>query len=73
MKIRGDSGLIAIPLTRPESDQKPFQSKATDVFTSHTTDVGKIKRIIIEIDAKETDQEWLLKKIQIIKGKETYQ
>lgn len=73
VKIRGDSGLIAIPLSKPEGEQRAFQAKAIDVFTTRTTDVGKIKRCIIEINTEQSNQEWFLKKIQILKGVETYQ
>lgn len=72
IKIRGVSGIIDIPLSKSESGEEPFQSKAVDVFTSRTTDVGKIKRVTVETTATRSDQEWFLKRIQIIKGTETY-
>ena len=70
IKILGEHGIITIPLTQP--GVKLFQSKASDLFTNRTTDVGKIKRITIEgigIDQKNT---WHVKKIQIIKGQHVY-
>lgn len=72
IKLRGEYGIISIPLLQSASKEKPFQLKTTDVFTSRTTDVGKIKRLIIELDDAQTDQTWHLKKIQVIKGNETY-
>ncbi|CAF0819854.1 unnamed protein product [Rotaria sp. Silwood1] len=72
LKIRGEFGLITIPLSKTKSGEKPFQSKATDEFTCRTNDVGKIIRIIIEYNGTKSDNIWHLKKIQIIKGNETY-
>jgi hypothetical protein len=72
IKIRGEFGIICIPLSNTKSGNKPFQSKAIDVFTSETTDVGKIKRITIEHNQIKPNYSWHLKKIQIIKGIETY-
>ena len=72
IKIRGDLGIIKIPLSNTQSGNKPFQSKANDVFTTRTTDVGKVKRITIEHDETRVNQCWYLKKIQIIKSKQTY-
>ncbi|CAF1064509.1 unnamed protein product [Rotaria sordida] len=71
-KIRGELGIITIPLTKTKTDAKPFQSKATDEFLCRTNDVGKLRRIIIEYNGTKNDNVWHLKKLQIIKGNEIY-
>ncbi|CAF2520074.1 unnamed protein product [Rotaria sp. Silwood2] len=71
-KIRGEFGIITIPLSKTKSGEKPFQSKATDEFTCRTTDVGKIRRLIVEYNGTKNDNTWHLKKLQIIKGSEAY-
>ena len=72
-KIRGEFGTISIPLSKTISGEKAFQSKAVDVFTSRTTDVGKIKRLTLETNETRSNQDWHLKRIQITKGVEVYQ
>jgi hypothetical protein len=71
-KIRGEFGVITIPLSQTISGEKPFQSKATDEFKCRTNDVGKIKRLIIEYNGTRTDNVWHLKTVQIIKADECY-
>ncbi|CAF0862963.1 unnamed protein product [Adineta ricciae] len=56
IKIRGEHGI----------------SKATDEFTSRTTDVGRIKRITIECSGLDKKNSWHLRRIQITKGEEVY-
>lgn len=72
IKIRGENGIISIPLSQTVSGEQPFQSKANDTFTCRTTDIGKITRLFIEINEIKSDESWHLKKIQITKGKEIY-
>jgi hypothetical protein len=72
LRIRGDNGIINIPLIKTKTDEKPFQSKSTHEFTCRTTDVGKIKRITIEHQGTDQDLLWHLKTIQIKKGNDTY-
>ncbi len=59
-------------MSNTESGKKPFQSKAVDVFISRTTDVGKIKRLTIELNEAKANEIWHLKKIHINKGNQTY-
>jgi hypothetical protein len=73
VKIRGEFGIINIPLSKTVSGEKPFRSKAIDVFTSRTNDVGKIKRLTVETTETRPNHDWYLKRIQIIKGTEIYQ
>ncbi len=72
LKIRGENGIINIPLTKTKTGDKPFQSKSIQEFTTHTTDVGKIKRIILEHQGTDQNLLWHVKTIQIKKGNETY-
>ncbi|CAF0923501.1 unnamed protein product [Adineta ricciae] len=72
IKIRGEHGIVIIPLETTKSGATPFQSKATDEFTSRTTDVGRIKRITIECSGLDKKNSWHLRRIQITKGEEVY-
>ncbi|CAF0753759.1 unnamed protein product [Rotaria sp. Silwood1] len=72
LNIRGENGIVRIPLTQTKTGEKPFQSKSTNEFTCRTTDVGKIRRIIIEHNGTDKNMVWHLKTIQIKKGHETY-
>ncbi|CAF4501710.1 unnamed protein product [Rotaria socialis] len=71
-KIRGEFGLITVPLSQTISGEKPFQSKATDEFKCRANDVGNIKRLTIEYNGRKTDNVWHLKTLQIIKANECY-
>jgi hypothetical protein len=70
LKIRGDNGIVSIPLTKTKTDAKPFQSKSNDEFTCRTTDVGKIKRITIEHQGTDEQILWHIKTVQIKKENE---
>ena len=72
LKIRGDNGIVSIPLTKTKSNAKPFQAKATDEFTCRTTDVGKIRRVMIEHQGTDEKIVWHVKSVQIKKENETY-
>jgi hypothetical protein len=72
IKIRGETGLICIPLTKTKSGEKAFQSKSTDEFACRTRDVGKINRITIEHEGTDVETIWHVKTVQIKKGNETY-
>ncbi|CAF3803025.1 unnamed protein product [Rotaria sordida] len=72
LKIRGENGTVRIPLTQTKNGDTPFQSKSTNEFTCRTTDVGKIRRVIIEHDGTDKNMVWHLKTMQIKKGNETY-
>lgn len=72
LKIRGENGIVNIPLTKSKTGETPFQSKSTQEFTSRTTDVGKIKRIILEHQGTDQNLIWHVKTIIIKKGNETY-
>ena len=72
VKIRGEHGIVTVPLETTKSGAAPFQSKATDEFTCRTTDVGRIKRITIECSGLEKKNSWHLRRIQITKGDEVY-
>jgi predicted metalloprotease with PDZ domain len=73
LKIRGDNGLVTIPLAKTKTDETPFQAKSNQEFSSHALDVGKIKKITIEHQGTEKDLLWHLKTVQIKKGNETYE
>ncbi|UJR10158.1 hypothetical protein I4U23_014374 [Adineta vaga] len=72
IRIRGEHGLLTIPLETTKSGAIPFQSKASDEFKYRTTDVGKIKRITIECTGIDKKNSWHMRRIQIIKGDEVY-
>lgn len=72
IKIRGEFGIISIPLSKAKSGEKPFQSNANDEFTCRTTDVGKIQRVTLEYNGAKDDNVWHLKKLQITKDTEIY-
>ncbi len=72
LKIRGEHGIVSIPLTKSTTNTKPFQSKSTDEFTCRTNDVGKIKRIVIEHQGTDEQLLWHIKTVQIKKDNETY-
>ena len=72
LKIHGENGIVQIPLTKTKTGDQPFQAKSTHEFSSHTNDVGKIKKITIEHQGTEQDLLWHLKTVQIKKGTETY-
>jgi hypothetical protein len=72
LKIRGDLGIVGIPLTKTKTNAKPFQAKATDEFTCQTTDVGKIRRATIEHQGTDEKIVWHIKSVQIKKENETY-
>ncbi|CAF2907936.1 unnamed protein product [Rotaria sp. Silwood2] len=72
IKIRGENGIVRIPLTQTKNGEQPFQSKSTNEFTCRTTDVGKIRQITVEHNGMDKNIIWHLKTIQIKKGNETY-
>lgn len=72
LKIRGDNGLVSIPLSKSKNSDKPFQSKSNDEFTCQTNDVGKIKRITLEHEGTDDKLLWHVKTVQIKKDNETY-
>ena len=73
LHIRGDNGMVTIPLTKTTEGNQPFQSKSTDRFTCQTTDVQRIRRIQIETNPSDSNQIWNLKNVQIKKGNQTYE
>ena len=72
LKIRGDNGIVSIPLNKSKSGEKPFRSKAIDEFTCRTNDVGKIKRITFEHEGNDDKLVWHIKSVQIKKDNETH-
>lgn len=72
LKIRGDHGIVSIPLSKSKSGEKPFRSKAIDEFTCRTNDVGKIKRITFEHEGHDDKLVWHIKSVQIKKDNETH-
>ncbi len=72
LKVRGENGIVGIPLAKTKSDEKPFQSNSTNEFACRTTDVGKIRCITIEHHGTDRDIIWHLKSVQIKKGNETF-
>lgn len=72
LKIRGDNGIVSIPLYKSKTSDKPFQAKSTNEFTCRTNDVGKIKRITLEHEGTDDKLLWHIKTVQIKKDNENY-
>ena len=71
IRIRGDRGIVTIPLSNTVSGQKPFRSNTDDEFICRTNDVGKVKCVTVENHGMDEDKVWHLKSLQIQKGNDT--
>jgi len=73
LKIRGEKGIVTIPLTKTTSGNEPFQANATDTFVCQTTDVGRIRRITLENTETNPEKIWHVQTVEIKKDNEILQ